>query len=78
MSIAQEDLMAEAPENLPSGTSRVAQVYPDLWKAFSALGQACSEAGAIEGHTLRLVKRRVRYSACRRAGLKSGCGSAVL
>jgi alkylhydroperoxidase/carboxymuconolactone decarboxylase family protein YurZ len=48
--------MAEAPENLPSGASRVAQVYPDIWNAFAALGQACSEAGAIEGHTLRLVK----------------------
>ena len=44
--------MAEAPENLPSGASRIAQVYPDIWTAFATLGQACSEAGPIEGHTL--------------------------
>ncbi|PVE24906.1 carboxymuconolactone decarboxylase [Microvirga sp. KLBC 81] len=48
--------MAETSENLPTGASRVAQTYPDLWNAFAALGQACSEAGPIEGHTLRLVK----------------------
>jgi alkylhydroperoxidase/carboxymuconolactone decarboxylase family protein YurZ len=48
--------MAEEPENLPSGASRVAQVCPDIWNAFAALGQACSEAGPIKGHTLRLVK----------------------
>jgi alkylhydroperoxidase/carboxymuconolactone decarboxylase family protein YurZ len=48
--------VTEVPENLPSGASRVAQDYPDIWSAFAALGRACSEAGAIEGHTLRLVK----------------------
>lgn len=37
--------MAEAPENLPTGASRIAQVYPDIWTAFAALAQACSEAG---------------------------------
>jgi alkylhydroperoxidase/carboxymuconolactone decarboxylase family protein YurZ len=56
MPTAKEELMAEVPENLPSGASRIAQVYPDIWNACAALGQACSEAGAIEGHTLRLVK----------------------
>jgi alkylhydroperoxidase/carboxymuconolactone decarboxylase family protein YurZ len=54
--LLKEELMAEAPENLPSGASRVAQTYPAVWTAFAALGQACSEAGPIEGHTLRLVK----------------------
>lgn len=48
--------MAEAPENLPSGAGEVAQAYPAVWNAFAALGKACSEAGPIEGRTLRLVK----------------------
>jgi alkylhydroperoxidase/carboxymuconolactone decarboxylase family protein YurZ len=54
--LLKEETMAEAPENLPSGASRIAQVYPDIWNAFAALGQTCFEAGPIEGHTLRLVK----------------------
>ncbi len=48
--------MAEAPEVLPSGASRIAQLYPDIWNAFAALGRACSEAGPLESDTLRLVK----------------------
>ena len=54
--VAQEELLAEVPENLPPSASRVAQVYPDIWNAFAALGQACSEAGSIEAHTLRFVR----------------------
>jgi len=48
--------MAETPEKLPSGAGEVARKYPDVWRAFAGLGQACSEAGPIEGRTLRLVK----------------------
>jgi alkylhydroperoxidase/carboxymuconolactone decarboxylase family protein YurZ len=48
--------MAETPENLPSGAGEVAKAYPEVWQAFASLGKACSEAGPIEGRTLRLVK----------------------
>lgn len=48
--------MAIDPEDLPSGAGHVAEHYPELWKAYSALGKACSEAGPLDGKTLRLVK----------------------
>jgi alkylhydroperoxidase/carboxymuconolactone decarboxylase family protein YurZ len=48
--------MAEAPQDLPSGAGEVAAAYPDVWKAYAALGKACSEAGPIDGRTARLVK----------------------
>jgi alkylhydroperoxidase/carboxymuconolactone decarboxylase family protein YurZ len=48
--------MAEAPQDLPSGAGEVAAAYPDVWKAYAALGKACSQAGPIDGRTARLVK----------------------
>lgn len=48
--------MTEAPEDLPSGAGEVAAAYPDIWRAYAALGKACSEAGPVEGRTARLVK----------------------
>ena len=48
--------MAEAPQDLPSGAGEVAAAFPAVWKAYAALGKACSEAGPIDGRTARLVK----------------------
>ena len=48
--------MAQAPEDLPSGAGEVAAAYPAVWKAYAALGKACSEAGPVDGRTARLVK----------------------
>jgi alkylhydroperoxidase/carboxymuconolactone decarboxylase family protein YurZ len=54
--IAQEELWPKHPRACPPAPAGSPKIYPDIWNAFAALGQACSEAGAIEGHTLRLVK----------------------
>ena len=48
--------MTEAPQDLPSGAGEVAAAYPDVWKAYAALGKACSQAGPIDGRAARLVK----------------------
>lgn len=48
--------MVTRPEELPSGAGKLAQEYPDVWRAFSSLGEACAEVGPLEGHTLRLAK----------------------
>ena len=48
--------MPERPEQLPSGAGDVARAYPEVWKAYAALGKACAEAGPIEARTARLVK----------------------
>jgi alkylhydroperoxidase/carboxymuconolactone decarboxylase family protein YurZ len=48
--------MAQAPQDLPSGAGEVAAAYPDVWKAYAALGKACAKAGPIDGRTARLVK----------------------
>ncbi|MBM1172433.1 hypothetical protein [Microvirga arabica] len=50
--------MEEAPESLPSSASSVAQVYPDVWKAFAALRQTCSEARPRAGMGSPIVSER--------------------
>jgi alkylhydroperoxidase/carboxymuconolactone decarboxylase family protein YurZ len=56
MLLAQEELMAEAPETLPFSASMVAPDYPKIWSACAAVRQARSEASAIESHSLCFVK----------------------
>jgi alkylhydroperoxidase/carboxymuconolactone decarboxylase family protein YurZ len=48
--------MAEPSHEPPSGAGDIARTYPAVWQAYAALGKASTEAGPIEGHTLRLVK----------------------
>ncbi len=43
-------------DDLPSGASEVAKTYPDVWRSYQALGEACSKAGPIDGKTARLIK----------------------
>jgi AhpD family alkylhydroperoxidase len=43
-------------QQLPSGAGRVADEYPDVWQAYSALGCACAEAGPLDARTRRLIK----------------------
>lgn len=43
-------------DELPSTAGTFAEEQPDVWTAYSELGQACSEAGPLEGETKRLVK----------------------
>ena len=46
----------ERPEELPSTAGELAEKYPDVWEEYAGLGEACSEAGPIDGETKRLVK----------------------
>jgi alkylhydroperoxidase/carboxymuconolactone decarboxylase family protein YurZ len=43
-------------DSLPSRAKQVADEYPEIWKAYQALGQACTEAGPLNDRTRRLVK----------------------
>ncbi|MBB3190364.1 carboxymuconolactone decarboxylase family protein [Halomonas cerina] len=43
-------------EDLPAGAGQVAEQYPEVWEAYTALGKACAEAGPLDARTRRLVK----------------------
>jgi len=41
---------------LPSLAGEIARDHPAFWRAYAALGEACAEAGPLDGQTLRVVK----------------------
>lgn len=43
-------------DDLPSAANEVATRYPDVWSAFSDLGEAVAEAGPLNARERRLVK----------------------
>lgn len=43
-------------DDLPGSANDVAANHPDVWDAYSDLGEACADAGPIDGDTKRLVK----------------------
>ena len=47
--------------------------YPDIWKGFSDLAEACHRAGPLDDKTRRLVKLAIAI----RAGTEGGTHSAV-
>jgi AhpD family alkylhydroperoxidase len=43
-------------KNLPAAAGNVANTYPDIWKAYSNLGEACANAGPLDDKVRRLIK----------------------
>lgn len=43
-------------DKLPSAAGDVAKAYPQIWKAYSDLGEACANAGPLDQKSLRLIK----------------------
>ena len=43
-------------DRLPDFLQKVIDEYPDVWQAYQALGEACSNAGPLDAKTARLVK----------------------
>ena len=40
----------------PSGAGIFAAEFPEVWKAYEALGAACATAGPLDARTRRLIK----------------------
>jgi alkylhydroperoxidase/carboxymuconolactone decarboxylase family protein YurZ len=68
--------MADRDE-LPAAAGQVAQAFPEVWRAYAALGAACAEAGPVEGQSLRLVKLALAIGAGSEGGVHSHCRRAA-
>jgi alkylhydroperoxidase/carboxymuconolactone decarboxylase family protein YurZ len=44
------------PDKLPNFAKAFRERYPEVWNAYSELGEAAGKAGPMDGRTLRLVK----------------------
>ncbi|MBW8268862.1 carboxymuconolactone decarboxylase family protein [Caldovatus aquaticus] len=65
------------PPPLPAAAARVAQDYPELYRAYAALGAACAASGPIEAKTQRLVKLALAIGAGSEGGVHSHCRRAL-
>ncbi len=61
------------PANLPKPVEEFKKRYPDVWKAFTQLGERCHDAGPLDEKTRRLVKLALSIG----AGLEGATHSAV-
>jgi alkylhydroperoxidase/carboxymuconolactone decarboxylase family protein YurZ len=64
-------------EALPAMAGQVARAHPALYRAYAAMGEACAQAGPIEGETLRLVKLALAVGAGSEGGVHSHCRQAL-
>jgi alkylhydroperoxidase/carboxymuconolactone decarboxylase family protein YurZ len=69
--------MTERPENLPSGAAKIAGSYPEVWQAYSQLGESCSQAGPLDDRTRRLVKLALAIGALSEGAVHSHARRAV-
>jgi alkylhydroperoxidase/carboxymuconolactone decarboxylase family protein YurZ len=58
---------------LPKAVDEFRTEYPEVWRAFTELGDKCHTAGPLDEKTRRLVK----LALCIGAGLEGGTHSAV-
>ncbi|NKE43799.1 carboxymuconolactone decarboxylase family protein [Roseomonas frigidaquae] len=64
-------------EELPAAAGQVARAYPEIWRAYAALGAACAASGPIEDQALRLVKLALAIGAGSEGGVHSHCRRAL-
>ncbi|WP_135469011.1 carboxymuconolactone decarboxylase family protein [Crenalkalicoccus roseus] len=68
--------MREAKE-LPAAAGEVAEAYPEIYRAYAALGEACAKAGPIDPRAQRLVKLALAIGAWSEGGVHSHCRRAL-
>ncbi len=62
---------------LPAAAGEVAKAYPEIWRAYAALGAACAASGPVDGEALRLVKLALAIGAGSEGGVHSHCRRAL-
>ena len=69
--------MSERLDELPSGAGDVARTYPAIWRAYSALGEACAQAGPIDRKAVRLVQLALAIGASSEGAVHSHARRAI-
>jgi alkylhydroperoxidase/carboxymuconolactone decarboxylase family protein YurZ len=64
-------------KTLPAAAGEVAESWPEVWRAYAALGEACSKAGPVSGEAQRLVKLALAIGAFSQGGVHSHCRRAL-
>ncbi|MBX9700714.1 MAG: carboxymuconolactone decarboxylase family protein [Acetobacteraceae bacterium] len=67
----------DGAKELPAAAGEVARHWPEVWRAYAALGEACAGAGPLDGTTLRLVKLALAMGAGSEGAVHSHCRRAL-
>lgn len=65
------DTMNGDDEELPSTAGDIADRHPDVWSAYSALGEAVAESGPLDERERRLVKLALAIGAASEGAVHS-------
>ena len=60
-------------KSMPGAAADLAEQQPDLWRAYSALGKACADAGPLTARERRLVKLALAIGASSEGAVHSHC-----
>ena len=78
MSDQQATGSTESPEiELPGAAGKVAREKPELWDAFTRLGEAAGDAGPLDGKARRLVNLALAIGADSEGATHSHCRRAL-
>lgn len=68
---------SDDPVELPAKAGDVARAWPDVWNAYTALGQACSNAGPLDSKTIRIAKLALAIGAASEGAVHSHVRRAI-
>ena len=64
-------------KSLPQSVIKFESKYPEIWKAFAALGEKCHETGPLDEKTRRLVKLGIAIAARHEGSVHSATRNAL-
>jgi len=64
-------------KSLPQSVIKFESKYPEVWKAFAALGEACHETGPLDEKARRLVKLGIAVAARHQGAVHSATRQAL-
>jgi alkylhydroperoxidase/carboxymuconolactone decarboxylase family protein YurZ len=73
--VVEEENMKKKP--LPESVVKFKSKYPEIWKAFAALGEKCHEIGPLDEKTRRLVKLAIAITARHEGAVHSATRNAL-
>ena len=63
--------------DLPRAAADIAETYPEIWRAYEQLGEACANAGGLDENTRRLIKLALAIGAASEGATHSHTRRAV-
>lgn len=71
------DAQSNDTSDLPAKAGDIAKTWPDVWRAYASLGEACAKAGPLDQKSIRLVKLALAIGASSEGAVHSHVRRAI-